>query len=92
MNTGQVTAIYSMTATGLSANKIDAIKYAYLNLREYHYPWRSVLYTLSFHFCDYQESDTWHLQCCGIEVVRGGHEGFGYGVDWLCGEFCGANF
>ena len=49
VNTGQVTAIYSMTATGLSANKIDAIKYAYLNLREYHYPWRSVLYTLS-HF------------------------------------------
>ena len=49
VNTGQVTAIYSMNATGLSANKIDAIKYAYLNLREYHSPWRSVLYTLS-HF------------------------------------------
>lgn len=49
VNTGQVTAIYSNTAQGLSANKFDAIKYAYLNLRKHYNPLRSALYTLS-HF------------------------------------------
>lgn len=32
-NTGMVSALYTVSSTGLSANKFDAIKYAFLNLK-----------------------------------------------------------
>ena len=48
-NTGFSTAVYSISDNGLSANKVEAIKFAYLNLRKFNGPFCAILYTFS-HF------------------------------------------